>query len=166
MEHIEFEFVYSVKKGVPVVNRGIHTSGVLRIGAVLVLVTVAAGLFWYFRLSRSERPVSKVPDVSPAEFEKIVAQGKPGILEFYTTSCPYCRMMVPVLERLRTEYGDKIFVVTMNMERYPSEAAKYEVPAVPTLIFFDAQGKMIGGVVGYHDYRAMVGVLKQLKFID
>lgn len=148
------------------VNRGIRISGVVRIGAVVVLVTIAAGLFWYFRLSRSEQPGSKVPDVSPADFEKIVGQGKPGILEFYSTSCSYCRMMVPVLERLQAEYGDRIFVVTMNAERYPSEAAKYEVPGVPTLIFFDAQGKMTGGVIGYHDYDAMVGVLRQLKFID
>ncbi|HHY34083.1 MAG TPA: thioredoxin family protein [Firmicutes bacterium] len=147
-------------------NTGIRTGRTLKIAAFLVLVVVAAGLFWYFRLDRRERSVAKVPDISPADFEKIINQGKPGILEFYTTSCPYCRLMVPVLEQLQADYGDRIFVVTMNAERYPSEAAKYEVPGVPALIFFDAQGKVADSVVGYHDYDAMVGVLKQLKFIN
>ncbi|MBE3518759.1 MAG: thioredoxin family protein [Firmicutes bacterium] len=147
-------------------NTNIRTGRTLKIAAVVVLVVVAAGLFWYFRSSDREQSAAKVPDISPADFEKIINQGKPGILEFYTTSCPYCRLMAPVLERLYADYGGRIFVVAMNAERYPSEAAKYEIPGVPTMILFDAQGKVTGNVVGYRDYSAMVGVLKQLGFID
>lgn len=147
-------------------NRGIRTGGAFKIAAVLVLAVIAAGLLWHFRLNPREQSVAKIPEVSPADFEKVVKQGKPGILEFYTGSCPYCRMMIPVLERLQGDHGDKIFIVTMNAERYPSEAAKYEVPGVPTLIFFDGQGKVARGVVGYHDYDALVSLLKELKFID
>ena len=132
---------------------------------VLVLIVV---VFWQLSSRRfTEAPSgTDVADVGPETLSQMLSLGKAGVLEFYTTSCPYCAKMAPELARLNASYGDKLFVVKMNAEKYVSEAVKYQVEAVPTLVYFDASGKKVNVAVGYKDFNALVQELKRLKLVD
>ncbi|QUL98281.1 MAG: thioredoxin family protein [Candidatus Fermentithermobacillus carboniphilus] len=134
---------------------------------VLAVVVVVLSMGWWYanRAAVSQNKGGTVPDVDPETFASIQARGKPGILEFYTTTCPYCKMIEPVLSRISREYGSQIFVVKMNAEKYPQQAGKYQIPGVPTLVFFGASGEPKALAAGYREYESLLDILRGLELI-
>jgi thiol-disulfide isomerase/thioredoxin len=43
-----------------------------------------------------------------------VIDGKPTILLFWATWCPYCKAFMPYLKQIKKDYGDKINIVMIN----------------------------------------------------
>lgn len=71
----------------------------------------------------------------------------PVVVDFWAEWCAPCRMLSPVLEEIADEFGDKIRVVTVNVDDQPSLASHYVVTSVPTLLVF-IDGKIVKTVVG------------------
>ncbi|KAL4279174.1 hypothetical protein GQ457_03G031920 [Hibiscus cannabinus] len=61
---------------------------------------------------------------------------KPVLVDFYATWCGPCQFMVPVLEEVSVTLQDKIRVVKIDTEKYPSIADKYQIQGLPTFIIF------------------------------
>lgn len=57
------------------------------------------------------------------------------IADFYSDSCVPCKRMSPLLAEIEDE-NDDLKLVKVNVNFESSLAEKYEVQAVPTLIFF------------------------------
>ncbi|XP_062098125.1 thioredoxin Y1, chloroplastic-like [Humulus lupulus] len=66
----------------------------------------------------------------------LVNSDKPVLVDFYATWCGPCQFMVPVLNEVSAELNDKIQVVKIDTEKYPSIANKYKIEALPTFIIF------------------------------
>lgn len=136
---------------------------------MLLIFTLAAAWTVYTKyLSPKPAPAGEsgaVRDVDPSELAELVSMDKPGILELYTTSCPWCAKLLPELERVQSQYKDDLFVVKMNAEKYPSHVSQYGLRGVPTMIFFDESGVRVLTVAGYRPYEDLVRILKQLKFV-
>lgn len=45
-------------------------------------------------------------------------------------------MMHPVLEQLKTTYGDKIRIIKIDIDKNSAIANQYQIQSVPTLILF------------------------------
>jgi len=136
------------------------------IGAIILVILLASVWYWFSNRSlHREADGAGVKDIDPESFSALAVRGKPGILEFYTTSCPYCKKIEPELAEVNAQYGAQIFVVKMNAEKYPDEAGKYQIPGVPTLIFFDAKGEPKVLAAGYRDVEGIVSILKNLNFV-
>ncbi len=93
-----------------------------------------------------------------------VIDGKPTILFFWATWCPYCKAFMPYLEQIQKDYGDDINVVMINhKERGEGDAVAYikalnfkvtavldgdsigdayTVDFIPGLMIADADGRM------------------------
>ena len=152
----EWEEVASLSNGV---------SGRKTVVLMLVLVLIVA-VYWQLVSRRTSQGAgAEVSEVTPAGLSQLLSSGKPGVLEFYTSSCPYCAKMATELARLSSSYGDKIFVVKLNAEKYVTEAVKYQVEAVPTLVYFDAAGRKLQVEAGYRDYKTLVQQLKDLGLV-
>lgn len=50
--------------------------------------------------------------------------------------CGPCQFMVPILNEVGASLKDKIQVVKIDTEKYPSIADKYRIEALPTFIIF------------------------------
>jgi thioredoxin len=61
---------------------------------------------------------------------------KPVLVDFYATWCGPCQFMAPILNEVSTQLKDKIQVVKIDTEKYPSLADKYRIEALPTFIIF------------------------------
>ncbi|GAV91124.1 Thioredoxin domain-containing protein, partial [Cephalotus follicularis] len=61
---------------------------------------------------------------------------KPVLVDFYATWCGPCQFMVPILDEVSVTLKDKIQVVKIDTEKYPSIADKYRIEALPTFIIF------------------------------
>jgi thioredoxin 1 len=45
-------------------------------------------------------------------------------------------MMPPILKQIKQHFGDKIRIITIDVDKNPQIAAQYQIQAVPTLILF------------------------------
>ncbi len=74
--------------------------------------------------------------VTDAMFEKTVLQSTlPVIVDFWAPWCGPCKMVAPTLEKLATEYGDKLVIAKVNTDENPEWAGRYGVQGIPTMLF-------------------------------
>ena len=82
-------------------------------------------------------------DTEISEGEKLV------IADFYSDSCIPCKRMSPLLAELEDEFADSVKLVKLNINFDAETAEKYEITAVPTLVFFkngEEQTRIVGTV--------------------
>lgn len=80
-------------------------------------------------------------------FEMVIGQDKPVLVDFWATWCMPCRMVSPILDELAAERPDALTVAKVNVDENPAIAAQYGVMSIPTIIRFQA-GNEVSRVVG------------------
>lgn len=89
-------------------------------------------------------------------FRDIINSDVPTLVDFYATWCGPCRAMVPVLDQLKNDFGTKVRVIKIDVDRNPVIADKFKIRGVPTFILFK-KGEVIWRQSGGMD----VNTLKQ-----
>ncbi|HOP79508.1 MAG TPA: thioredoxin family protein, partial [Armatimonadota bacterium] len=88
--------------------------------------------------------------------------GKPTLVDFGADGCKPCEMMAPILDELREEYGEKLNIVFIQVEKDPVIAARFGIQAVPVQVFYDKNGKEVFTHVGFFDKESIVSKLKEM----
>jgi thioredoxin 1 len=73
--------------------------------------------------------------------EQLTGQGRPALIDVGADTCIPCKLMMPVLESLQTEYAGVLDVHFINLNQNPDAASLYRISVMPTQIFYDASGK-------------------------
>ncbi|WP_234567233.1 thioredoxin [Rhodohalobacter sp. 614A] len=73
---------------------------------------------------------------SNQSFSEMIKGEVPVLVDFYTDWCGPCKMMVPILKKLKNRMGDQINIIKIDAEKNPTAAIRYQVRGVPTLILF------------------------------
>ncbi len=60
----------------------------------------------------------------------------PVLVIFYTTWCGLCQLMSPILEQVKSQMGELLHVVKINIDNFPKLSSKYQIQSLPTLILF------------------------------
>ncbi|XP_059453966.1 thioredoxin Y1, chloroplastic [Corylus avellana] len=82
-------------------------------------------------------PLVKAKKQTFSSLDDLLANSdKPVLVDFYATWCGPCQFMAPVLNEVGSQLKDKIQVVKIDTEKYPSIADKYRIEALPTFIIF------------------------------
>ncbi|MGN0473601.1 MAG: thioredoxin [Acutalibacteraceae bacterium] len=100
--------------------------------------------------------------VSLENFEAEVLQDSKAVLaDFYSDSCVPCKRMSPILADIEEDYADNLKVVKININFDGELAEKYDVQAVPTLIFFKngAEAARLVGLVKKSEIEAIINTL-------
>ncbi|MHC1703693.1 MAG: thioredoxin [Tenuifilaceae bacterium] len=74
-------------------------------------------------------------------FESIINDTKPIIVDFHALWCGPCKVQSPILKDVATEYGEKVRVIKIDVDQNKELARKYNIQGVPTLIIFK-EGKI------------------------
>ncbi len=86
--------------------------------------------------------------VNDVEFENTVLKSStPVVVDFWAPWCTPCKMIAPALEKLATEYGDRLTIAKVNTDDNPEWAMKYGVQGIPTLLFIK-DGQVQETIVG------------------
>lgn len=83
------------------------------------------------------------------KFSEIVKSDIPTLVDFYATWCGPCKMMSPVLERIKNEMGSQVRVIKIDVDKNQDAAEKFKVRGVPTFILFkkgEIQWRQSGGM--------------------
>jgi len=90
-----------------------------------------------------------IQEVTDSEFETTVLKSdKPVLVDFWATWCGPCRMIAPIVEQIRSELGDKVTVVKMDIDENPTVPMQLGIMSIPTVIIFK-DGKPAERTVGY-----------------
>ncbi len=90
----------------------------------------------------------------------------PKLWDFWATWCPPCKQLTPTIEALAKEYEGKIEITSINVDEDKGLSEKFDVQAIPTLVFLDASGKELSRIVGLVPRDTIVGRFKALGFIE
>lgn len=95
-----------------------------------------------------------------AEFNDIIKDNKPTLVDFYATWCGPCKMMHPILEQLKDKMGDSVIIVKIDVDKNQELAQSYRVMSVPTLIIF-RDGEVKWRAAGVHTAEDLEAKLKE-----
>lgn len=95
------------------------------------------------------KPGSAVRHVSEADFESLLRDDKPVLVDFWATWCPPCRAIAPTLDALAKDSAGSATIAKVDVDQNQALASKYGVRNIPTLIIFK-NGKEVDRLVGVH----------------
>ncbi len=88
---------------------------------------------------------------------------RPAIIDFYADWCGPCKMVAPILEELKTEFGDKLDIYKIDTEAEKELSSIFGIRSIPSLLFIPLEGQpqMAMGALPKDSFRKAINdVLK------
>jgi thioredoxin 1 len=86
----------------------------------------------------------------------------PRLVDVGAKECVPCKMMMPVIDALKSEYAGMLVVDFIDVWENPKAGEKYGVRGIPTQIFYDASGKELGRHLGYISKEDILNTFKKM----
>ena len=86
-------------------------------------------------------------EITTQNFDEVISQGKPVLMDVWATWCGPCKRLGPIIEELAAEYDGKAVVGKCDIEENDDLTEKFGIMNVPTVVFLK-DGKEVDRVVG------------------
>jgi thioredoxin 1 len=100
-------------------------------------------------------------NISDSNFDAILAEGQPVMVDFWAPWCGPCRRVGPIVEELAAEYAGKVKICKCNVDENDAIPMKYSIRNIPTLLFFK-NGELVDRLVGAVPKQDIEDKLKSL----
>lgn len=94
------------------------------------------------------------------KFSDIIRSSTPVFVDFYATWCGPCQTMMPIIDAIKNEYGNKLRVLKVDVDKNLDASQKYKVRSVPTLILFK-NGEILWRGSGMHSKSDLKKILQK-----
>ena len=85
--------------------------------------------------------------ITDNNFDQLLAQGKPMLVDFWATWCGPCRKVGPYIEELAEEYSDRAIVGKVDVDDNTELAMRFGVRNIPTILFIK-DGNVVDKQIG------------------
>lgn len=96
--------------------------------------------------------------VTDAEFHEVM-KAPLSIVEFWAPWCGGCKAAKPVIARIADELQGQVLIVGADIDTAPKTTEKYEITAIPTLVFFK-EGVEFHRMEATEPYRTLMPKIK------
>lgn len=100
-------------------------------------------------------------NITNENYEAIVADSKPVVIDFWAEWCGPCRTIAPIVEELAEEYADRVNIGKCDVDSADDVVATYRVRNIPTLVFIK-DGNVVGKHVGAISRNDLVAKIEEL----
>jgi thioredoxin 1 len=100
-------------------------------------------------------------NITNENYESIVADSKPTVIDFWAEWCGPCRTIAPIVEELAEEYADRVNIGKCDVDSADDVVATYRVRNIPTLVFIK-DGNVVGKHVGAISRNDLVVKIEEL----
>lgn len=87
--------------------------------------------------------------ITSANFEALLKESKPLVVDFWATWCGPCQLIGPSIEELHNEMKDVANIGKCNVDEENDLPARFGIRNIPTILFFK-NGEQVGKLVGAH----------------
>ena len=74
--------------------------------------------------------------MAQASFADLINNDTPTVVDFYAEWCGPCKMMKPILEQVKTNVGDRVRIIKIDVDKNQALAEMFQIRGVPTLALF------------------------------
>jgi thioredoxin 1 len=101
-------------------------------------------------------------ELNETNFEaEVLKAAQPVLVDFWAPWCGPCKMLGPVIDQIADEQGGRVKIAKVNLDDNPGLAARYNVQAIPTLLYF-VNGEVRDTTVGAASKKAITAKLEAL----
>ncbi len=93
---------------------------------------------------------------------QVPTKGIVTMIDLGAHKCIPCKMMAPILKKLKTEYDGKASIIFIDVWEHREQASRFGIRAIPTQIFFDKDGREVYRHVGFMGEDAIVRQLEEM----
>lgn len=104
--------------------------------------------------------MADIKQITPENFDSIVAGDTPVLVDFWAPWCGPCRALSPIVDELADELAGKLSVAKCNVDENQDLAMRFGVMSIPTLIIFKG-GEEIDRTVGSMPKAKLAAVLEK-----
>ena len=100
-------------------------------------------------------------EITDANFETLLKEDKPLVVDFWAEWCGPCLMIAPIISELAEEYAGKINIGKMNVDENSEIVGQFGIRNIPTVLFFK-NGELVDKHVGAAQKSILEDKLKSL----
>ena len=87
-------------------------------------------------------------EINEANCKALSESDRPDVINFWAPWCGPCRSIAPIVEELATAYEGRAIIGKYNVDDETDLGVEYGIRNIPTMLFFDKEGKMVDKHVG------------------
>ncbi|MCC6410337.1 MAG: thioredoxin [Saprospiraceae bacterium] len=90
-----------------------------------------------------------------SSFNNLIQSDKPLLIDFWAPWCGPCKAMMPLLDELKGEMGDRVRIVKIDVDQNTDLAVAMKVMGVPTFMIYKNGQKLWSqaGVLSKHELK-------------
>lgn len=118
---------------------------------LITLVAIALTVALFLGL-RTQTPTASLSALAAASvpWDTALVNEKPTFVEFYANWCTSCQAMAGDLVTLKSEYGDRVNFVMLNVDnsKWLPEMLRYRVDGIPHFVYLNEASETISTAIG------------------